>query len=90
MDERVRFVGRLLDAESMSEACRQFGISRKTGYKIWGRYKEEGLPALAAAAPPERRAAPDSTARLDNGNPDLETAMESSFTQGTDASSPHR
>ncbi|MEQ8403447.1 MAG: helix-turn-helix domain-containing protein [Oceanicaulis sp.] len=46
MDERIRFVGRFLDGESMSEVCRQFGISRKTGYKIWGRYKEEGLDAL--------------------------------------------
>jgi transposase InsO family protein len=46
MDERVRFVGRLLDGESMSEVCRDFGISRKTGYKIWDRYRQEGLDAL--------------------------------------------
>jgi transposase len=31
----------------MSEVCRDFGISRKTGYKIFNRYKEEGLDALA-------------------------------------------
>ncbi len=30
----------------MSEVCRSFGISRKTGYKIFNRYKEEGLEAL--------------------------------------------
>ena len=46
MDERVRFVGRLLDGEGMSDVCRAFGISRKTGYKIWGRYRQEGLEAL--------------------------------------------
>jgi len=46
MDERVRFVGRLLDGESMSDVCRAFGISRKTGYKIFNRYKDEGLEAL--------------------------------------------
>lgn len=46
MDERVRFVGRLLDGEGMSEVCRAFGISRKTGYKIWDRYRQEGLDAL--------------------------------------------
>ncbi|WP_186397715.1 IS481 family transposase, partial [Stappia sp. TSB10GB4] len=46
MDERVRFVGRLLDGESMSDVCREFGISRKTGYKIWDRYRQEGLEAL--------------------------------------------
>ncbi|WP_192385299.1 IS481 family transposase, partial [Mesorhizobium silamurunense] len=46
MDERVRFVGRLLDGESMSDVCREFGISRKTGYKIFNRYRQEGLEAL--------------------------------------------
>jgi transposase InsO family protein len=46
MDERVRFVGRLLDGEGMSDVCREFGISRKTGYKIFNRYKDEGLEAL--------------------------------------------
>jgi transposase InsO family protein len=30
----------------MSEVCRDFGISRKTGYKLWSRYQHEGLPAL--------------------------------------------
>ena len=46
MDERLRFVGRLLDGEAMSDVCREFGISRKTGYKIFSRYKEHGLEAL--------------------------------------------
>ena len=47
MDERLRFVARLLDGEAMSEVCRAFGISRKTGYKIFERYKEHGLEALS-------------------------------------------
>ena len=46
MDERLRFVARLLDGEGMSDVCREFGISRKTGYKIFNRYKDEGLEAL--------------------------------------------
>ncbi|MEC5292357.1 IS481 family transposase [Aurantimonas sp. C2-6-R+9] len=46
MEERLRFVARLLDGESMSEVCREFGISRKTGYKIFNRYKDEGVEAL--------------------------------------------
>lgn len=46
MEERLRFVARLLDGEGMSDVCRSFGISRKTGYKIWGRYQQEGLDAL--------------------------------------------
>ncbi len=43
---RLRFVAQLLDGEAMSEVCRAFGISRKTGYKIFERYKEHGLEAL--------------------------------------------
>lgn len=46
MDERVRFVGRLLEGEKMAVLCREFGISRKTGYKIFNRYKELGLDGL--------------------------------------------
>ena len=46
MEERLRFVARLLDGERMSDVCRQFGISRKTGYKIFDRYRQEGVEAL--------------------------------------------
>ena len=38
MEERLRFVARLLDGEAMTEVCREFGVSRKTGYKIYDRY----------------------------------------------------
>nr|WP_210399043.1 IS481 family transposase [Steroidobacter denitrificans] len=47
MEEPLRFVARLLDGEGISEVCREFGISRKTGYKIFNRYKDEGLEALS-------------------------------------------
>ena len=46
MEGRLRFVARLLDREAMAEVCREFGISRKTGYKIFERYREHGLEAL--------------------------------------------
>ncbi|HWA47648.1 MAG TPA: IS481 family transposase [Dongiaceae bacterium] len=46
MEERLRFVARLLEGEEMSYLCREFGISRKTGYKIFERYQEHGLEAL--------------------------------------------
>jgi transposase InsO family protein len=46
MEERLRFVARLLDGEAMSDVCRGFGISRKTGYKIFNRYKEHGSEAF--------------------------------------------
>src|SRR3569833_162833 len=47
MEECLCFVVRLLVGEAMSEVCREFGISRKTGYKIFDRYKEQGLAALS-------------------------------------------
>src|SRR6266699_1152542 len=34
MDERLKFIARLLDGEKMAVLCRQFAISRKTGYKM--------------------------------------------------------
>jgi transposase len=37
MDERLQFV---------AELCREFGISRKTGYKIFDRYQECGVQGL--------------------------------------------
>jgi putative transposase len=46
MDERLRFVARLLEGEKMSALCREFDISRKTGYKIYSRYKDCGLEGL--------------------------------------------
>ena len=47
MEERMRFVLRRLDGEPMSDLCREFGISRKTGYKIFERYQRHGLDAVS-------------------------------------------
>jgi len=38
MDEKLQIVARRLGGEPMSDLCREFGISRKTGYKIFDRY----------------------------------------------------
>lgn len=46
VDERLRFVARLLEGEKMAELCREFEISRKTGYKIFTRYRLCGLKGL--------------------------------------------
>src|SRR5215831_19523023 len=46
MDERLRFVARLLEGEKMASLCREFGISRPTGYKIFNRYRNLGLEGL--------------------------------------------
>ena len=37
MHERLRFVARRLEGEKMAPLCAEFGISRKTGYKISAR-----------------------------------------------------
>src|SRR5437762_3963588 len=46
MDERLKFVARLLDGENMAVLCREFDVSRKTGYKIFQRYKDCGVVGL--------------------------------------------
>ncbi len=46
MDDRLRLVGRLLDGDVMSDVCRDFGISRKAGDKIFARHKDQGVEAL--------------------------------------------
>ena len=47
MEERLRFVARRLEGERMTALCREFGISRKTGHKLFNRYKDHGVEALA-------------------------------------------
>lgn len=46
MSERMKFVSRILDGEKMSDLCREFEISRKTGYKIYNRFRSEGIMGL--------------------------------------------
>lgn len=47
MTERLKFVARLVDGERMSDLCREFNISRKTGYKIYSRFQDDGIAGLA-------------------------------------------
>ena len=48
MNERVKFIAAYLgENETLSDLCKIFGISRKTGYKWIERYEEKGLVALA-------------------------------------------
>jgi transposase InsO family protein len=46
VDEKVKFVARLLDGEKMAPLCREFNVSRKTGYQIWERYLKFGQEAF--------------------------------------------
>jgi transposase len=55
----------------MTEVCREFGISRKTGCKIFDRYKEHGLEALS-----DRSRRPIRYAnQLPQRNPSVKTAV---------------
>ena len=47
MDERTRFIRRLNTGEKMASLCREYEISRTTGYKLKSRYEEFGAPGLA-------------------------------------------
>jgi transposase InsO family protein len=46
VNERMEFVARLKAGERMTDLCREFGISRKTGYKFERRYEEHGPKGL--------------------------------------------
>ena len=46
VNERMRFVLRLESGERMTDLCAEFGISRKTGYKILKRYNDLGPSGL--------------------------------------------
>ena len=55
MDERLRFVARLLEGEKMAALCAEFGISRKTGYKIVQRYQALEMQTPASVYTPSPR-----------------------------------
>src|SRR4051812_3712494 len=47
MEERFRFVEDWQrEEESVAELCRRYGVSRQTGHKWIGRYREGGLKGL--------------------------------------------
>lgn len=57
MDQRVRFIAAMASCEyTMTELCREFGISRRTGYKWSARYCQDGARGLE-----ERSRAPTRT-----------------------------
>src|SRR5215468_7968990 len=56
MDEKVRFIAELTKTNvTMAELCRQYGVSRKTGYKWLGRYKAVGISGLDDRPPIARK-----------------------------------
>ena len=57
MEERMAFISdwrRLVRSDpqqlSMAELCRNYGVSRKSGYALVGRYEEKGVAAFSDAS----------------------------------------
>src|SRR5215469_13933424 len=49
MDEKTAFITECLQGElPMTALCERYGISRDTGYRLLGRYREEGPSGLQA------------------------------------------
>lgn len=47
MEERMRFVDAVVDnEETFAAVCRRFGVSRRTGYKWFARYEDQGVAGL--------------------------------------------
>lgn len=46
VNERMKFVTRLREGERMTDLCREFGISRKTGYKFAERFEQLSVIGL--------------------------------------------
>jgi transposase InsO family protein len=46
MIERMQFVARLQAGERMTDLCREFGVSRQTGYELRAKFEEFGLEAF--------------------------------------------
>lgn len=46
VDNRMRLIARHLEGERMTDLCKEFGISRKTGYKFLERFEQHGLEGL--------------------------------------------
>lgn len=56
MEQRVNFVMEIEKAESsFARVCRDFAISRRTGYKWWERFRVEGLEGLRERSCAPRR-----------------------------------
>jgi len=62
VNERLRFIARLLGGEKLARLYREFGISRKTRYKIYARYEDCGLCGSGSRSSASSRGTPSRTA----------------------------
>ncbi len=70
----------------MSRLCEEFGISRKTGYKIWNRYQNTGAYALVDRSRKPHRYEP--TARTGGTDPGQAKAREAVLGSSQDSGAP--
>src|SRR5512133_1545181 len=63
--ERMLFVSRLEQGERMTDLCVEFGVSRKTGHKIWSRYERKGVIGLEDESRAPRRIANRTSAEME-------------------------
>lgn len=48
MDEKLKFIARYLEGETITSLCKEFDVSRTTGHGLIKRYREMGSQALVA------------------------------------------
>lgn len=65
VDERTKLLARLDAGERMVDLCREYGISRKTGYKFLERYRQLGDEGLADRSRAPRRVALRTSAAIE-------------------------
>jgi transposase InsO family protein len=64
MSERMSFLTRLHAGERMTDLCQEFGISRKTGYRLRDRFATLGASALEDASRAPKRVANRTSAEI--------------------------
>lgn len=67
VNERMHFVARLDGGERMTDLCVEFGISRKTGHKIWARYQGSGVLGLEDQSRAPKRIPHKTDAAIEEG-----------------------
>jgi transposase len=54
-DEKLKFITRYLEDETITDLCKEFGVSRTTGHNLIKRYRQMGSEALVAQSRAPKR-----------------------------------
>ena len=46
MDEKLKFIARYLEGETVTDLSKEYGVSRTTGHNLIKRYRQMGSEAL--------------------------------------------